>query len=155
VAALQSEYSLWTREPEQEILPLAAELGVGFVAFSPLGRGLLAGALDPRRGLAADDFRLGLPRFADANLAANLALLERLTTLAAETEAAPAQLALAWLLHRGVVPIPGTRRLAHLELDLAAAELSLPDEVVARLEQAFPPGCAAGGRYPSGSPYAP
>ncbi len=155
VTALQSEYSLWARNPEGEVLPAAAELGVGFVAFSPLGRGFLAGAIASRRRLAEGDFRLGLPRFEEANLRANLALVERLSALAAAAGATPAQLALAWLRRRGVVPIPGTRRRVHLESNLAAAELSVGDEVFARLEEAFPPGCAAGARYPAASPYAP
>lgn len=148
VAALESEYSLWTREPERDVVPALAELGVGFVAFSPLGRGFLAGAVADADDLAAGDFRRSLPRFRPENLERNRPLVSTLRALAAELDATPAQLALAWLCARGVVPIPGTRRVEHLAENAAAVSLELPAGALARLEEAFPPGVAAGARYP-------
>lgn len=148
IAAVQSEYSLWTREPEGELLPALAELGVGLVAFSPLGRGYLAGAVAGRQDLAEGDFRRALPRFQAEALERNRPLARALAGLAAELGATPAQVALAWLCARGAVPIPGTRRLAHLEENAAAAALRLPADVLARLEEIFPPGAAFGARYP-------
>ncbi len=148
LAAVQSEYSLWTRDPEAEVMPVLEELGIGFVAFSPLGRGFLSGFLTGTDDLAEGDFRRRLPRFQPGNLERNLALLEPLGELAAGTGATPAQLALAWLLHRGAVPIPGTRRLDHLEANVRALDVELAPDDVRRLEEAFPPGIAAGSRYP-------
>ncbi len=148
IAAVQSEYSLWTREPEREVLPALAQLGIGFVAFSPLGRGFLAGAVAHREELAENDFRAGLPRFQRPALARNRPLVAGLVRIAGELGATPAQVALAWLCRRGVVPIPGTRRTFHLEENAAAAALELPAETVARLEELFPPGAAWGARYP-------
>ena len=150
IAALQSEYSLWHREPEHEVMPTLRELGIGFVPFSPLGRGLLAGALAPGTDLEESDLRRVLPRFQGENLERNLELAERVRDLAARRGATPAQLALAWVLSRGVdvVPIPGTKRRAYLEQNAAAATLELDDADLAALDAAFPPGAAAGDRYP-------
>jgi len=148
IAALQSEYSLWTREPEAAVLPALAELGIGLVAFSPLGRGFLAGAVTDAGALAPDDFRRGLPRFQPESLERNRVLVSRLRRLAAEKGMTAAQLALAWVIQRGAVPIPGTRRIEHLEENVATAEIALTTEEIARLEEAFPPGAAAGARYP-------
>jgi len=150
IAALQSEYSLWHREPEHEVIPTLRELGIGFVPFSPLGRGLLAGALAPGTDLEESDLRRVLPRFQGENLERNLELAERVRDLAARRGATPAQLALAWVLSRGedVVPIPGTKRRAYLEQNAAAAALELDDADLAALDAAFPPGAAAGDRYP-------
>jgi aryl-alcohol dehydrogenase-like predicted oxidoreductase len=148
IAAVQSEYSLWTRDPEDGVLPLLADLGIGFVAFSPLGRGFLAGALARGRELGADDFRNGLPRFQTQNVERNLSLLDRLRVLAEGKGVSPGQLALAWLVARGVVPIPGTRRRAHLESNVAALGVELSADDLAELEAAFPMGAAAGARYP-------
>ena len=127
VAALQSEYSLFWREPEAEILPLLEELGIGFVPFSPLGKGYLTGAVTAETTFAADDFRNSVPRFDEANRRANFALVERLTALAADKGATPAQVALAWLLARKpwIVPIPGTTRLHRLEENLGGAQVEL------------------------------
>ena len=150
IAALQSEYSLWHREPEHEVIPTLRELGIGFVPFSPLGRGLLAGALAPGTDLEESDLRRVLPRFQGENLERNLELAERVRDLAERRGATPAQLALAWVLSRGedVVPIPGTKRRAYLEQHAAAAALELDDADLAALDAAFPPGAAAGDRYP-------
>ncbi|HSJ74568.1 MAG TPA: aldo/keto reductase, partial [Miltoncostaeaceae bacterium] len=150
IAALQSEYSLWHREPEAEVIPALRELGIGFVPFSPLGRGLLAGALAPGGDLHESDLRRSLPRFQGENLERNLELAGRVRELAAQRGATPAQLALAWVLRRGedVVPIPGTKRRGYLEANAAADALELDDADMAALDAAFPPGVAAGERYP-------
>lgn len=150
IAALQSEYSLWTREVEAEILPLCRRLGIGFVAYSPLGRGFLTGTVRGREGLAESDRRRVHPRFAPENLARNASMLTVLETEAARLAASPAQLALAWVLTRGqdVVPIPGTKRVRWLEENLAALDLALDAQALATLEAAFPPGATAGSRYP-------
>jgi aryl-alcohol dehydrogenase-like predicted oxidoreductase len=150
IAALQSEYSLWHRDPEAEVLPALRELGVGLVPFSPLGRGLLAGGLSAGGELGEDDLRRSLPRFQGENLDRNLALADRVRELADARGATPAQLALAWVMGRGedVVPIPGTKRRAYLEENAAAASLGLSDADLAELDAAFPPGAAAGPRYP-------
>ena len=132
VAALQNEYSLWWREPEKEILPLMAELGIGFVPFSPLGRGFLTGQIDERTKFEAGDFRHNVPRFAIENRRANLAFIDWLKTFAAQKNATPAQIALAWLLAQKpwIVPIPGTTRQERLEENLAAADIQLtPDDL--------------------------
>jgi aryl-alcohol dehydrogenase-like predicted oxidoreductase len=149
LAAIQSEYSLWTRDPEERLLPVLRELGIGFVAFSPLGRGILTGTLRSPSGFEPGDFRLALPRFQRGNLRRNVLLLEPLIELAAEKEATPAQIALAWLVHRGVVPIPGTRRIAHLEENVGSLAIELTSAEQARLDSAFRPGCATGSRYPA------
>jgi len=150
IAAVQSEYSLWHREPEREVLPALRELGIGFVPFSPLGRGLLAGALSSTADLDDADLRRSLPRFQGENLDRNLGLAARVRELAAERGATPAQLALAWVLHQGddVVPIPGTKRRAYLEQNAAATALKLDAADLAALGEALPPGAAAGERYP-------
>ncbi|MFI7609811.1 aldo/keto reductase [Nonomuraea terrae] len=146
VTAVQSEYSLFSREPEREMLPACAELGVGFVAYSPLGRGLLGGAIRTREELEEGDWRRGHPRFDDGNLRRNVALADAVATLAGERGLTAAQLALAWLMHRGVVPIPGTRRAANLRANAAAADVTLDEETVRRLEELVPPDAVAGAR---------
>jgi len=151
VTALQTEYSLWTRDPEAEILPLVRELGIGFVAYSPLGRGFLTGQIRSLDQLDADDFRRGNPRFAQDNLDQNLRIVAEVEAVAAEAGATAAQVALAWLLAQGddIVPIPGTRRVARLEENIAATELTLSPDQLARLSAIRPP---AGDRYPDMSP---
>ena len=151
VTALQTEYSLWTRDPEAEILPLVRELGIGFVAYSPLGRGFLTGQIRSLDQLDADDFRRGTPRFAQDNLDQNLRIVAEVEAVAAEAGATAAQVALAWLLAQGddIVPIPGTRRVTRLEENIAATELTLSPDQLARLSAIRPP---AGDRYPDMSP---
>ena len=150
VAALQTEYSLWTRDPEQELLAACRRLGVGFVPYSPLGRGFLTGALRSAGDLAADDYRLNSPRFQGGNFERNQQLAERVREIAARIGCTPAQLALAWVLAQGddIVPIPGTKRRKYLEDNVQAADLELGPAVLAELDAAFPPGAAAGARYP-------
>ena len=149
ITAYQGEYSLWTREIESEILPLCRELGIGFVAYSPLGRGLLTGKITNVETLAEDDSRRRHPRFQGENLNRNMDLVSRVSRLASEKGATPAQLALAWLLHRGddIVPIPGTTKITRLEENAAAANIELSDADMARLDQAAPLGAGAGERY--------
>jgi aryl-alcohol dehydrogenase-like predicted oxidoreductase len=146
ITALQSEWSLFTRELEREIVPTARELGVGIVPYSPLGRGELTGALDIT---AEDDFRRSVPRFQRENREHNLRLVEQLTEIANGLDCTPAQLALAWLLHQGhdVVPIPGTRRIKRLDENAAADQIVLSGEHLRALDELFPPGVAAGDRY--------
>ncbi len=147
ISALQSEYSLWTRDYEDEVIPTLRELGIGFVPFSPLGRGLLSGALND---LAADDMRKKIsPRFDGENLDRNLTVVARLKEIAAQKGITPSQLALAWVLAQGddVVPIPGTKRRKYLEENVAAAEVRLSASDLARIEEAAPRGFAAGDRY--------
>jgi aryl-alcohol dehydrogenase-like predicted oxidoreductase len=151
LAAVQSEYSLWSRNPELGVLEACRELGIAFVAFSPLGRGYLAGRLqDPLAELPAKDLRVGMPRFQPAHWPANLALLAGYRALAAEAGCTPAQLALAWLLHKAphVVPLPGTTSVAHLEEDLAAAAVRLDAGLLARLEAHVNQQTVSGPRYP-------
>lgn len=150
VAALQTEYSLWTRDVETELLGLCESLGVGFVAYSPLGRGFLTGAIETPDALEANDRRRDHPRFFPENMARNAALAATLRRLAAEEGCEPAQLALAWVLTRGdhIVPIPGTKRRKWLEINLSAAELQLSQTTLDALASAFAPGAAAGTRYP-------
>ncbi|HKT69411.1 MAG TPA: aldo/keto reductase, partial [Terriglobales bacterium] len=150
IAALQTEYSLWTRDPEGEVIPTCRELGITFVAYSPLGRGFLTGKIQNLNDLAPDDWRRRNPRFEDRNLQRNLELAKRVQTLAAEKKCTPAQLALAWLLAQGedIVPIPGTKRQKYLEEDIAAVNIRLSPEELARIEKAAPKGVAAGQRYP-------
>jgi aryl-alcohol dehydrogenase-like predicted oxidoreductase len=147
ISALQSEYSLWSRDIEAEVLPTIRELGIGLVAYSPLGRGFLSGAIKRPEDLAADDFRRNNPRFQGENLARNLALIDTVNELARAHDCTPAQLALAWVLHQGddVVPIPGTKRRGYLEQNLAALELELDAADLAALAGLGP---AAGDRYP-------
>lgn len=150
LAAVQSEYSLWTRDPEADgVLDACRELGIGFMAYSPIGRGFLSGALTDGGQLEAGDMRRALPRFSGDNLARNRALVERLTAFAARKGCTPAQLSLAWLLHREpfVVPIPGMRRAPHLAENLAAAEVTLTAADMAWLDETLPVGAAAGERY--------
>ena len=150
IAALQSEYSLWSREPEAAVLPACRALGTGFVPFSPLGRGFLSGAVKETEKLEQNDVRRRLPRFQEKNLERNIALVQRLEEMARSKGCSPPQLALAWLLAKGrdIVPIPGTKRRRYLEENVRAAELSLSDEEIDALDEAFPPGSAAGARYP-------
>ena len=185
ITALQSEWSLWTRDPEAEVLPVVRELGIGFVAYSPLGRGFLSGRFQSPDDFEADDFRRHHPRFQGENFQKNLELVERVEEIAAEKgvkpgqlalawvlaqgenfernralaqrvrelaeekDCTPAQLALAWVLSRGgdVVPIPGTKRRSYLEQNAAASEVELSDDELRELDEAFPPGAAAGQRY--------
>ncbi|MEV1175830.1 aldo/keto reductase [Nonomuraea sp. NPDC049784] len=144
VTAVQTEYSLFSRAPEQEVLPVCQELGIGFVAYSPLGRGLLGGTIRSREGLEPDDWRRGNPRFQEGNLDHNVALADAVATLAAEQGLSAAQLALAWLVHQGVVPIPGTRKAENVRANAAAADVRLDKEVLTRLEELVPPGAVAG-----------
>ncbi len=150
VSAVQTEYSLFTRDPEEEVLGTVRELGIGFVAYSPLGRGLLTGAIASPDDLAPDDFRRGAPRFSADNFAANRAVVERVRSLAAAKGVTPAQLALAWVLAQGhdIVPIPGTKRRRYLEEDVAAVAIELTEQDLVSIEAVAPPGVAAGSRYP-------
>jgi aryl-alcohol dehydrogenase-like predicted oxidoreductase len=150
ISALQTEYSLWSRDPEEELLATCRELGVTFVAYSPLGRGFLTGKLKTLTGLPENDWRRGAPRFQGHNLQKNLEIINRIQEVANEKECSPAQLALAWVLAKGeyVVPIAGTKRRRYLEENVAAAELKLTPEDIKRLDEAVPPGAAAGNRYP-------
>ncbi len=154
IAALQTEYSLWSREPEEEILPTVRELGIGFVPYSPLGRGFLTGRFRSPEDLPEDDFRRHNPRFQGENFQRNLELVERVEEIAAEKDATPGQLALAWVLAHGddLVPIPGTKRLRYLEENVGAAAVELSEEDLRRLDQAAPAGVTAGDRYPDMSP---
>jgi len=149
ITALQSEYSLWTRDPEAEVLPTLRELGIGFVAYSPLGRGFLSGRFRSPDDLPEDDFRRENPRFQGENFNRNLELVERVEELAAEKDVTPGQLALAWVLAQGddIVPIPGTTHVEHLEENVAALEIELTDGDLRELESVFPMGAAAGERY--------
>lgn len=150
IAALQTEYSLWSREPEEEIIPTCRELGIGFVPYSPLGRGFLTGRFADSDSLEADDRRRSFPRFQDENLQHNMALVDRVKEMAQDKGCTPAQLALAWLLARGedIVPIPGTKRRKYLEDNLGALEVQLSPQEMARIEKTIPSGAAAGTRYP-------
>ncbi|MGA2009048.1 MAG: aldo/keto reductase [Solirubrobacteraceae bacterium] len=149
ISALQTEYSLWSRDLEEEILPLVREMGIGLVAYSPLGRGFLTGQITSPEDLAPDDFRRHQPRFQGENFQRNLDLVARVRELAADKGATPGQLALAWVLAQGpdVVPIPGTKRRRYLEENVEATELSLSAEDLARIDEAAPAGAAAGDRY--------
>jgi len=151
IAALQTEYSLWSRDPEDEILPTVRELGIGFVAYSPLGRGFLSGQIKSVDDLAEDDFRRRAPRFQGENLDRNIQLLPVVEDIAGEKEATPSQIALAWVLSRGddIVPIPGTKRLRYLEENAAATDVRLSDDELRRLDEAFHKGAVAGDRYAS------
>lgn len=153
IAALQSEYSLWTRDPEEAILALCRELNIGFVPYSPLGRGLLTGKLQNHSDLADNDFRKNLPRFQDDAMAANAALVDTLTKIAEEKQITAAQLALAWVLNQGdtIVPIPGARKINHLEDNAAAADIILSAEELARIADAASPDKVTGKRYSEAS----
>jgi aryl-alcohol dehydrogenase-like predicted oxidoreductase len=152
IAALQSEWSLFTRGLEAEIVPTARDLGVAIVPYSPLGRGLLAGAMTSAESLSADDFRRNHPRFTRENIEHNVELVGHVREVADEAGCTPVQLALAWLLHQGddVVPIPGTKRVRYLEENVAAADVSLSAEQLRRLDELLPPGSVAGERYLEG-----
>ncbi len=149
ISALQTEYSIWSRDPEGELLDTVRALGIGFVAYSPLGRGFLSGDFRSPEDFGDGDSRRRGPRFQGDNFVANRAGVERLAAIAAGKGITPAQLALAWLLHQGpdIVPIPGTRGMVHLEDDAAAVEVSLSADELAAIEEAFPRGSAAGPRY--------
>jgi aryl-alcohol dehydrogenase-like predicted oxidoreductase len=151
ITALQSEYSLWTRDPEAGVLAACRRLGIGFVPYSPLGRGFLTGAFASAEDFAADDYRRHSPRFQGENFARNLALVERVKLLAAEIHCTPSQLALAWVLAQGddIVPIPGTKRRKYLEENIGALGVRLSAAQLALLDSEFPANAAAGDRYPS------
>ena len=153
ITALQMEYSLWTRDAEIELLALCRELGIGFVAYSPLGRGMFGGTISGADSLPEGDRRRDHPRFQDENLAANLKLVEPVREMAAAKGCQPAHIALAWLLAQGddIVPIPGTRRTDHLEANAAAVDMELTADEVAALSAAIPRGATAGDRYPAGA----
>ncbi|WP_262268680.1 aldo/keto reductase [Microvirga yunnanensis] len=150
ITALQTEYSLWSRDPEDEILPTVRELGIGFVPYSPLGRGFLTGQIKSVDDLAADDFRRNSPRFQGENFQKNLDLVREIEAMAREKGCAPSQLALAWVLAQGedIVPIPGTKRRRYLEENVGALTVSLTEDDLARIDRIIPPGAAAGTRYP-------
>ncbi|HZC31129.1 MAG TPA: aldo/keto reductase, partial [Gaiellaceae bacterium] len=150
IAALQSEYSLWTRDPEEGVLQTCRELGIGFVAYSPLGRGFLTGRIRSAEDLEEGDFRRNNPRFQGQNFQRNLDLVARVEEIAPESGRTAGQIALAWVLSRGddVVPIPGTKRRRYLEENAEAVDLELTEEELERIEQAFPKGAVAGERYP-------
>jgi aryl-alcohol dehydrogenase-like predicted oxidoreductase len=150
IAALQTEFSLFSREPERALLDLTRELGIAFVAYSPLGRGALTGAIASSADLAPDDWRRRAPRFGEAHLDENLSITRRLAEIAEARGVSTPQLALAWLLQRDehVIPLPGTRRIANLESNAAAAELRLSEDELAAIDAAAPPLAAAGDRYP-------
>jgi aryl-alcohol dehydrogenase-like predicted oxidoreductase len=150
ITAVQSEYSLWARDPEDEVLPTIRELGIGFVAYSPLGRGFLSGTIRSPEDFEPDDARRTQPRFQGENFQRNLDFVERLREIAAEKGITPSQLALAWVLSRGpdIVPIPGTKRVHYLEENVAATEVELTKEVLGRIEAAVPKGVTSAERHP-------
>jgi aryl-alcohol dehydrogenase-like predicted oxidoreductase len=150
ITALQTEYSLWERTPEDAILPTVRELGIGFVPYSPLGRGFLSGQIKSIDDLADDDFRRRGPRFQGENFQKNLDLVENVEQIASEKGVTASQLALAWVLAQGedIVPIPGTKRVKYLEENVGAVDVELTDDDLRRLDEAFPKGVAAGDRYP-------
>ena len=150
ITALQTEYSLWSRDPEDEILPTVRELGIGFVPYSPLGRGFLSGKIKQIDDLAADDYRRYSPRFQGENFAKNLAVVEQVNTIAQEKGVSASQLAISWLLAKGndIVPIPGTKRRQYLEENAAAVDIQLTSAEIERIEAVAPQGIAVGERYP-------
>jgi aryl-alcohol dehydrogenase-like predicted oxidoreductase len=150
ISALQSEYSLWTRDPEAEIIPTLRELGIGFVAYCPLGRGFLTGRVTRYEDLAPNDYRRVSPRFQGENFAKNLELVERIGEIAGRKRVTAGQLALAWVLAQGrsIVPIPGTTRRNHLEENIAAPDVKLTESDLSDIESAMPPGAVSGMRYP-------
>jgi len=150
ISALQTEYSLWTRDVEDEILPTVRELGIGFVAYSPLGRGFLTGQIKRPEDIAEDDWRKNHPRFQGENFQKNLDLVRRVEEIAREKGCKPSELALAWVLAQGrdIVPIPGTKRRRYLEENLGALDLKLTADDLRRIDEVFPNGAAAGLRYP-------
>jgi len=149
ITALQTEYSLWSRDAEDEVLPTVRELGIGFVAYSPLGRGFLTGEITSVDDLAPDDFRRHVPRFQGENFRRNLNLVQEVRELAAAKGCTPGQLAIAWLLAQGddIVPIPGTKRMRYLEENLAAVDVQLTDDDLMSIEEVAPRGVSAGERY--------
>ncbi|MGE5817994.1 MAG: aldo/keto reductase [Deltaproteobacteria bacterium] len=151
IAALQTEYSLWSREPEEEILGTVRELAIAFVAYCPLGRGFLTGQIKRYEDFAAGDYRRQSPRFQGENFARNLALVRQVETIAKQKHCTPAQLALAWVLAQGddVIPIPGTKRRSYLEQNAAAVDIQLTPEDLRRIDEAAPRGAASGERYPA------
>ncbi len=151
ISALQTEYSLWSREPEDDLLPIIRALGIGFVPYSPLGRGFLSGQFTSPDDFAADDYRRHSPRFQGENFYKNLELVEKVKAIATAKGVTPSQLALAWLLAQGddIVPIPGTKRRKYLEENVAATEITLTTEELSQIEAAAPKGVAAGDRYPT------
>ncbi len=153
ITALQTEYSLWSRDPEDEILPTVRELGIGFVAYSPLGRGFLTGQFRRFEDLPEGDYRRSSPRFMGENFQKNLELVDKVREIAGEKGVSPAQLALAWLLYQGedIVPIPGTKRRRYLEENVAAIEIELTEDDLRRIDEAAPKGAAAGERYSEAS----
>jgi len=150
ITALQSEYSLWTRDPEEEILPVCRELGIGFVPYSPLGRGFLTGKIQKLEDLSDDDYRKTTPRFQGENFQRNLDLVKRVEEIARGKRCTPAQLALAWVLAQGqdIVPIPGTKRRKYLQENIGALDLDLTSEDLARIDEFAPKDAFAGSRYP-------
>lgn len=153
ISALQTEYSLWSRDPEDQVLATTRELGIGFVAYSPLGRGFLTGRYEKFEDLPEDDWRRHSPRFQGENFQENLKLVERIREVAAAKDVTPAQLALAWVLAQGddIAPIPGTTKRTHLEENVAATSIELDADELARIDEVAPKGAAAGLRYPEGS----
>lgn len=153
IAALQSEYSLWVRDPENSVLPVCRELGIGFVPYSPLGRGMLAGSIRTQADLAENDFRKGLPRFQPENLAANNAQIDLIEKIAADKKITPAQLALAWVLHQAdfIVPIPGTRKINRLDENVRALDVVLSAEELEHISAVITPDQVAGKRYTQAS----
>ena len=149
ITALQTEYSLWSRDPEDEILPTVRELGIGFVPYSPLGRGLLTGQIKSIDDLAPDDWRRQNPRFQGENFQRNLKLVDEVRSIASEKGCTPSQLALAWVLAQGndLVPIPGTKRIRYLEENVGATNIFLTERDIDRIDKALPQGAAAGTRY--------
>jgi aryl-alcohol dehydrogenase-like predicted oxidoreductase len=147
---VQTEYSLWSRDPEDDVLPVVRELGIGFVAYSPLGRGFLTGQIKSFDDLDADDYRRESPRFQGENFDKNLQLVQRIGEIAREKGMAPAQLALAWVMAQGedIVPIPGTKRRKYLEENVAATSVELTAADLSRIDELMPQGAASGGRYP-------
>ena len=150
ISALQTEYSVWSRDPEDELLPTVRELGIGYVAYSPLGRGFLSGSIRSLDDLEENDFRRHSPRLQGENFERNLELVDRISEIAEEKGVTLGQLALAWVLHQGedIVPIPGTKRRSYLEENVAASEIELSPDELERIDEAAPSGAASGDRYP-------
>ncbi len=153
VTALQSEYSLWTRDPESEIFSTVRELGIGFVSYSPLGRGFLTGRFKSPDDFDKNDFRKYSPRFQGENFQKNLKLVNKVNQLAKDKDITPAQLALAWVLNRGndIVPIPGTTKIKHIEENVKAADINLTEDELQEIDEIFPMDAASGLRYPEES----
>ncbi|AKQ41035.2 hypothetical protein CP97_01725 [Aurantiacibacter atlanticus] len=155
ITALQSEYSLWTRDPEDGVFAACRELGIGFVPYSPLGRGFLTGAMNSTEDLAEDDARRSIPRFEDANVSRNLFIVQAVQKMAEDKGCKPAQIALAWVIAQGqahdvpIVPIPGTKRVQYLEENVSALSVELTPDDIEELNRLVPPGAAAGERYPA------